>query len=50
MLNGRRRADAEMADSETKSAEVDRELFLSRLGDIRWVGLHGRFRFIFDGW
>lgn len=37
MAEWRRRADAQMADSETKNAEVDRELFLSRLGDTQWV-------------
>jgi Domain of unknown function (DUF222)/HNH endonuclease len=37
MAQWRRRADAELADTETKCAEVDRELFLSRLGDTQWV-------------
>jgi hypothetical protein len=37
MAQWRRRADAELADTETKCSEVDRELFLSRLGDAQWV-------------
>jgi Domain of unknown function (DUF222)/HNH endonuclease len=37
MAQWRRRADAQLADTETKCAEVDRELFLSRLGDTQWV-------------
>jgi Domain of unknown function (DUF222) len=37
MAQWRRRVDAELADSETKCAEMDREVFLSRLGDTQWV-------------
>jgi Domain of unknown function (DUF222)/HNH endonuclease len=37
MAQWRRRVDAELADTETKCSEVDRELFLSRLGDAQWV-------------
>jgi Domain of unknown function (DUF222) len=37
MAQWRRRADAQLADAGTQCAEVDRELFLSRLGDTQWV-------------
>jgi Domain of unknown function (DUF222)/HNH endonuclease len=37
MTQWRRRADAELADAETKTSEIDRELFVSRLGDTQWV-------------
>jgi Domain of unknown function (DUF222)/HNH endonuclease len=37
MAQWRRFADAELADAETKGSEIDRELFLSRLGDTQWI-------------
>ena len=37
MAHWRRRADAELADLETKTSETDRKLFISRLGDTQWV-------------
>jgi hypothetical protein len=37
MAHWRRRADAELSDSETKNCEIDREFFISKMGDLQWV-------------
>jgi Domain of unknown function (DUF222)/HNH endonuclease len=37
MAYWRRRADAELADLQTKSSEADRELFVSPMGDTQWA-------------
>jgi Domain of unknown function (DUF222)/HNH endonuclease len=37
MAYWRRRADAELADLQTKSSEADRELFVSPIGDTQWA-------------
>jgi hypothetical protein len=42
MAYWRRRADAELADLQTKSSEADRELFVSPMGDTQWL-LNGTF-------